>query len=271
MSNVTASAPRTRRASPVAWRVPPVGSTRTRASKRSAPVMGRPSAVAAGAVSVDAAHHEVAVRGRLDRRTLRRLHPRGERDLSGTAGGQPHDDDLRRRAREHLARERHAAAGVGHVRRCRRQIQIASVVLDGIDVGERQRQIADRLIRHLREGLRHDFRFGELSPPRRTCALRADAALREALSFASGLTGSYGRPAHRVSSFSCSRSCDDAAEDHRAETAVADRKCAHPLRGGRLAALPRRADWQQRVIGRWCSIPQAECRRWRRSFAGQPR
>ena len=236
MSNVTASAPRTTSASPHGLRVPPVGSTRTRASKRSAPVIGRPSAVVAGAVAVDAAHHEVAVRGGLDGRALRRLHPRREGDLPGTAGGQPHDDDLVGRAREHFARERHAAAGVGHVRRCRRQIEIAAIVLDRIDVGERQRQIADRLIRHLRERLRHHLRADEL---RRLGVL----ALGEQ-------TPDLGQRVFRVRIHRIVRPArpqrvfvqlqplvHDAAEDHRAETAVADRQRAHPLGGGRLAAL----------------------------------
>jgi hypothetical protein len=45
MSSVTESAPRTTTASPAVTRVPPRGSTRTRLSKRSAPVIGCPSAV----------------------------------------------------------------------------------------------------------------------------------------------------------------------------------------------------------------------------------
>ena len=45
MSSVTASASRTTTASPLALRVPPLVTTRTRASNRSAPVIGRPSAV----------------------------------------------------------------------------------------------------------------------------------------------------------------------------------------------------------------------------------
>ena len=83
MSSVTASASRTTTASPLALRVPPLGEhadarfEAQRAGHRTA-VGGR-----AGAVAVDAAHHEVAVRGRLDRRALRRLHPRLERDPPG--------------------------------------------------------------------------------------------------------------------------------------------------------------------------------------------
>ena len=154
------------------------------------------------------------------------------------------------------------------MRRCRRQIQIASIILNRIDVGERQRQIANRLIRHLRQRLRHHFRAGEL---RRLGVL----ALCEQ-------TPHFGK---RVLRFRVHRIVwpagpqgvfvqlqplvHDATEDHRPEAAVAHRKCAHPLRCGRLTALPRRAHWQQRVIGRWCSIPQTECRRWRRSFTGQ--
>ena len=180
MSSVTASASRTTTASPVALRVSPA---REHADARFEPQRaGHGTAVGggAGAVAVDAAHHEIAVRSRFDGRALRRLHPRLERDLSRAAGGQPHDDDLVGRAGEHLARERHAAAGEGHVSRCRRQIEIAPVVLDRIHLWKRQREIADRLVRHLRERLRHHLRFDELSPPPGTCARRAGAGLRAA-------------------------------------------------------------------------------------------
>ena len=175
-----------------------------------------------GAVAVDAAHHEVAARRRLHRCALRGLHPRLERDVAGAAGRQPHDDDLVGRAREHLARERHATGGVGHVSRSGGEVEIAPVVLYGIDLRKSQREIADRLVRHLRERLRHHFRVDEL---RRVAVL----ALREQ-------APDIGKRIFRVGVHRIVRPArpqrvlvqlqplvDDAAEDHRAETAVAHR------------------------------------------------
>ena len=190
----------------------------------------------AGAVAVDAAHHEVAVRRRLHGRALRRLHARLERDLSGTAGGQPHDDDLVGRAREHLARERHATAGVGDVSRCRRQIEIAPVVLDRIDFREGQREIADRLVRHLRERLRHHLRFDEL---RRlwVLALGKQAPHFGKRVFRVGIHRIVGPARPQRVLVQLQPLVDDPAEDHRAETAVAHRKRTHPLGRGRLPRL----------------------------------
>ena len=270
MSNVTASASRTTTASPAGAAGSPA---RDHADARFEPQRaGHGTAVGGGAsaIAVDAAHDEIAVRGRFDGRALRRLHPRLERDLSRTAGGQPHDDDLVGRAREHLARERHAAAGEGHVGRCRRQIEIASVVLDRIDLWKRQREIADRLVRHLRERLRHHLRVDEL---RRLGVL----ALGEQ-------APDFGQRVFRVRIHRIVRPArpqrvlvqlqplvDDAAEHHRAEPAVANWKGANPLGGAGLATLPRRIQRQQRMIGGRRAIPEAERRRGRRRFAGQPR
>jgi hypothetical protein len=156
------------------------------------------------------------------------------------------------------------------VRRRRCEVEIAPIVFDGIHLRERQRKIADRLIRHLRERLRHDFRFDEL---RRLGVL----ALSEQ-------TPDFGERAFRVGVHRIVRSprpqrvfvqlqslVHDAAEDHRAEMAVADRERAHPLGGARLTALARGVRCQQRVIGRRGPIPQAERGRGRRRFAGQAR
>ena len=205
-----------------------------------------------------------------DGRALRRLHPRLERDLSRTAGGQPHDDDLVGCAGEHLARERHAAGGEGHVSRCRRQIEIAPVVLDSIHPWKRQREIAKRLVGHLRERLRHHLRADEL---RRigVLALGEQAAyLRERV---------FRVRVHRIVRparpqrvlVQLQPLVHDAAKHHRTEPAVTNRKGANPLGGAGLAALPRRIRRQQRMIGGRCAIPEAERRRGRRRCAGQPR
>jgi hypothetical protein len=95
-------------------------------------------------------------------RTLRRLHPRLEGDLSRTAGGQPDDDHLVGRAGEDLPRERHATAGEDHVCGSRRQVEIASVVFHGVDRRKGHREIADGLVRHLPKWLRHHLRVDEL-------------------------------------------------------------------------------------------------------------
>ncbi len=225
----------------------------------------------ARAIAVDAAHDEIAVRSGFDGRALRRLHPRLERDLSRTAGGQPHDDDLVGCAGEHLARERHAAGGEGHVSRCRRQIQIAPVVLDRIDLGEtstRDRQPSGRA----------SARAASTSPSRRrACAASVyllSASRRRtsgSASFASGLTGSYGRPAHSVSSFSCSRSWtmppNTMAPSRPLPTGRARTHSAVPAWRLSRGASSR----QQGMIGGRCAIPEAERRRGRRRFAGQPR
>ena len=89
----------------------------------------------AGTITIGAAHHEVAV-CRLHGCLLRRLHARLERDTARTARRQTHDDDLIGCAREHFARECHPAAGVGHAGRGRRQVELAAVVLDRLELRE---------------------------------------------------------------------------------------------------------------------------------------
>ena len=95
---------------------------------------------------------------------------------------------------------------IGHVSRCRRQVEIAPVVLDRVDLPETS-------ARDRRPSGTASARAASTSPSRRrasprrgTCRSAISRRTSGSASFASGFTGSYGRPAHSVSSFSCSRS-----------------------------------------------------------------
>ena len=46
---------------------------------------------------------------------------------------------------------------VRHVRRRRGEVEIAAIVFDGRNLRKRERQIAERLVRHLRQRFRHDL------------------------------------------------------------------------------------------------------------------
>ena len=225
----------------------------------------------ARAISIDAAHHEVAVGRRLDGRALRRLHPSLEGYPPGTAGGQPHDDDLVGGAGEHLTGERDAVAGEGHVGRCRRSGR-------GRAGSSRRHRPVETSARGPRPS---DTAFARAASPSRSlptsfaAAGYSRAASRRltsgSASFACGFTGSYGRPAHSVSSFSCSRSCTMPPNTIAPMPAIADRKGANPLDGAGLSALPGRVRRQQRMIGGWRPIPEAQRRSGRQRLADQPR
>ena len=137
MSSVTASAPRTTTASPMAVRRAPVRERRGRAprsaARRSSDGRRRscrvPSPLTPRITRSPSAVASTVARCGVCIRASNEIRP-------GTAGGQPHDDHLVGRAGEHLAGERDAAAGVGHVRRGRRQVEIAAVVLDRVDLLE---------------------------------------------------------------------------------------------------------------------------------------
>ena len=202
MSSVTALAPRTTTRVARACGVPPVGTHPNLKAQRA----GDRLAVRrrATAIAVRAVHHEVAVGRSLDGRALRRLHPCLERNLAGSAGSEPNDDHLIRRAREDLAREGDAAPRVRHVRRGGCQIEIAPVVLHTTHGGNVSIRSPTVWYGHLGQRLGHHFLArqsrGRRIRPRQRRLTSGRASL------ASGLTGSYGPPAQSVSSLSCSRS-----------------------------------------------------------------
>ena len=160
-------------------------------------------------------------------------------------------------------------SGTGMRRRVR-QIEIAPVVLDRFDWRKRQREVADRLVWHLSQRLRHHLRAHELrrvgvlavrdQPAHvgeRVLRLGVDRIVRT-----SGPQGVF----IQLETF-----VNDAAEDHRAQSAVAQRQRPHPLGCAGLPRLPWRIERQQRMIGRRRAIPEAERGCGRRGFAGQPR
>ena len=220
----------------------------------------------AAAVAVHAAHHEIAVRRRLDGGALRRRQPRLERDPAGTARREVDDDHAIRRAGEHLPRERRLPCRVRHVRRRRGKVQIAAISLDRIDRVERQVQVAERLVRHLRERLRHHAlagqcrRIGVATLAQQATHVR-DRGLGVGIDRVVGTAG----PQRRLVELQAL--VGHPAEDHRSETPVADGQRTHPLRARRAARQRRR----RRAIGGGLAVPQAERRVGWRRFADEAR
>ena len=193
----------------------------------------------AAAVAVHAAHHEIAVRRRLDGGALRRRQPRLERDPAGTARREVDDDHAIRRAGEHLPRERRPPCRVGHVRRRRGEVQIAAISLDGIDGVERQVQVAERLVRHLRERLRHHALAGQCRRIGVATLAQQPPHVRDR-GLGVGIHRVVGTAGPQRGLVELQALVGHPAEDHRAETPVADGQRAHPLRARRAARQRRR-------------------------------
>ena len=135
--------------------------------------------------------------------------------------------------------------------RCR-EIEVAPVVLDDVGLRKRQHQVADRLVRHLRQRLGHHFLACQVAPLRRTGRRQQTPDLGQRV---------LRVRIDRVVRAACPQRVfvelqpfmHDAAEHHRAEPPIADRKRANPLG---IGALSRRRN--QRMVGCRLPVPETE-------------
>ncbi len=175
-----------------------------------------------------------------------------------------HDDHLVRRAGEDLAREGDVADRVGDARDGGGEIEIASIRLDRVDVAEGQAEIAERLVRHLRQRLRHHARTGQRGGVGVAPIGQQAPHLRQRF-LGLGVDGVVGAPGPERALVQLQPLVHHAAEHHRSQPSVAHGQGTHPLgRGDRVGGTRRR-----RPIRRRLAIPQAERLLRRRGFALQ--
>ncbi len=158
----------------------------------------------------------------------RRREPRAERQEAGTIGREAQRDDLIRMAGDRFAGVGDAADRILHRRDARAEIQRAAIAAADVAVREGDVEIAERQIR-LRVGaerlLRERVGFDVLARGDQAAQFRQDLLRLRVVPILRAA-----RPERvfvQLEAFAA-----DAAEDHGAEAAVADRKCFHPARCG---------------------------------------
>src|SRR6266850_5411309 len=179
---------------------------------------------------------------------MRAIQCGGEIQLAGLAGRNSPDDYLIRITGKNLALITHAASFITDFGRSGIQVQLAAIINRVSVVREREPDIPERLISFLAERNAHEFLHGEVFGFLLFAIPKKLANLRQKLrrSFVLIFVRMTGPKSILVELQVFVR---DAAEEHAAESAIADRKSFDPFLGGLFVPERKRRVGGQSELG----------------------